>query len=61
MNLRILNSLKFYFLSQDPKCSEIWYEIETKLSRLFRKSAEICFNKGLIQEDQRTRYFVSGN
>jgi hypothetical protein len=44
---------------KDPTFDEIWKKIENKLESIFKKAAEICLNKNLINRVQYDRYFVS--
>ena len=45
--------------SSSIETNKLWDVIRNKLSDLLRLGADIAFQKGLINQEQRERYFVS--
>ena len=54
-----MKNKRFYPNLKDSNSNEKWAMIEAKLGNLFRSLANTCFDKGLISQVERERYFVS--
>ena len=49
---------KYFLRSLDD--NQQWVLIENKLQLILRKSADICYKQGIITEEERNEFYISG-